>query len=323
MNKKWFALSIAAVVSMTTLTGCTDSTKIKQAVDQALVKQNEIKSSSYNGSLTLSLGDGLLAATNPLMNGLLGMAKESNLDWNGAVNKEPLQLETDLTFTPKGSSTGTSIPVLIKDSKLYFNMPAINKPDEYYSVDLQQISKDSKSALNVDSLKNTSQVTTALAKLLLDGIDAKWYKEAKDPLKLKDGASAKSISIEISKKNEQALNTWVQSKLPEFIQTLQTNGLMTAAQADQFKNGSSKSLKIDAPGMLTFAIDDQGYIRDQVMDLSFSIANATGNTVSSKVNLHQSVDGINQTPAFKKEIPKNVKSFNDVLKLLGTAPKAK
>jgi hypothetical protein len=323
MNKKWFALSIAAIISITALTACTDNTKIKQEVDQALTKQNEIKSSSYNGSMTLNLGDGLLAAANPLMNGLLGMAKESKLDWNGAVNKEPLQLETDLTFTPKGSSTSTSIPVLIKDSKLYFNMPAINKPDEYYSVDLQEMSKDSKSALNVDSLKNTSQVTTALAKLLLDGIDAKWYKAAKDPLKLKDGTSSKSISIEISKKNEQALNAWVQSKLPEFIQTLQTNGLLSAAQADKFKNGSAKSLKIDAPGMLTFAIDDQGFIRDQVMDLSFSIANATGSTVSSKVNLHQAVDGINQPPAFKKEVPKNVKSFNDVLKLLGTAPKAK
>jgi hypothetical protein len=323
MTKKWLSLSIAAVVSVTALTACTDNAKIKQKVDQALAKQNEIKTSAYNGSMTLSLGDGLITGTNPLMNGLLGLAKESKIDWTGAVSKEPLQLETDLTFTPKGSSTATSIPVLIKDSKLYFNMPPINKPDEYYSVDLLEMSKESNSALNVDSLKNTSQVTTALGKMLLDGIDAKWYTEAKDPVKLKDGTPAQSISVEISKKNEKELNTWVQSKLPEFIQTLQTNGLMNTAQAEKFKNGSAKSLKIDAPGMLTFSIDDQGFIRDQVMDIGFSITNAAGNTVSSKINLHQGVDGINQPPSFKKEIPKNVKNFNDVIKLLGTAPKTK
>jgi hypothetical protein len=323
MFKKWVTLSMVAVVSVTALTACTDNTKIKEAVQQSLAKQNEIKASTFNGSMTLKLGDGLLASSNPLMGGILSLAEESTIDWNGTATKEPLQLETDLKLTPKGSTAGIAIPVLIKDSKLYFNMPAINKPEEYYSIDLQEISKDSKTAFTADSLKNTSQVTTALAKLLFDGIDAKWYNEAKDPIKLKDGASAKSITVDITKKNEQEINTLLQNKLPEFMQTLQTNGMLSSEQADKFINGPAKSLKLEAPGKLTVAIDEQGFIRDQLMDLSFSITAASGNPSTSKITLHQAVDAINQPPAFKREVPKNVKSFNDVIKHMTTTPKVK
>jgi hypothetical protein len=323
MFKKWITLSIIAVVSMSLLTACTDNTKIKQAVEQSLAKQNEIKTSTFNGSMTLKLGEGLLASSNPLMGGILTLAKDSTIEWNGAENKDPLQFETDLKLTPKDSTAGISIPVLIKDSKLYFNMPAINKPEEYYSIDLQKIGKDTKTTFTADSLKNTSQVSTALAKLLFDGIDAKWYSEAKDPIKLKDGSSAKSTSVDITKKNEQEINTLLQSKLPEFVQTLQTNGLISADQADKFKNGPAKSLKLVAPGKLTVSIDDQGFIRDQVTDLNFTTNAENGNPVTSKITLHQAVDAINQPPAFKKEVPKNVKSFDEVLKIIGTPAKPK
>lgn len=323
MYKKWLSLSMVSLLGMAVLTGCTDNTKIKQMVEQSLAKQNEIKAYKFDGKATLQLGDGLLASSNPLLGGIISLVKESTIEWNGAANTEPLQFESDIKLTPKGTTSGITIPVLIKDSKLYFNMPAINKPDEFYSLDLQQMSKDSKSPLNVDSLKNTSQVTTALANLFFDGMDANWYKEAKEPVKLKDGTSAKSVSIEITKKNENEITALLQSKLPEFVQTLQTNGMLSAEQADKFKNGPAKSLKIHAPGKLTLAIDDQGFIRDELTEVNFSVTAAGGNTSSSQLTLHESQDGINQPPVFTKEVSKNVKSFTDVLKLMGTAEKAK
>ncbi|MBP1992814.1 hypothetical protein [Paenibacillus eucommiae] len=325
MRKKWLSLSLAAVVSISMLTACTDNAKIKETVENSLAKQNEMKSYNFEGSAQLQLSEGLLSSTNPLVGGLLSLVRESTVDWKGAVSDEPLQMELDLKLTPKGTTSSIAIPTLIKDSKLYFNMPAINKPDEYYSVDLKQMSQDSKSPLNLDTLKNTPQVTTALLKLFVSGLDAKWFEEAKKPAKLTDGTSAKTITIEITKKNEEKVSALFQSKLPEFVQTLQTNGLLTADQADKLTKGQEAAkLTIQAPGKLVMLIDEQGFIRDQTLDLIFSVTNAGGQASSNQLLLHQTVDGINQPPVFTKEIPKNVKNFDDLLKLFkGTAGNAK
>lgn len=321
MLKKWVSLAFVTVLSVSALTACTDNEKIKQTVQQSVAKQNEIKSYQFAGSAGLSLSDTLLSSPNPLTNSLLTLLRESTIDWKGTSGSDPVQFETDLQVTPKGASSGIAIPVLIKDSKLYFNMPAISKPDEYYVVDLAQISKNSKSPLTPDSLKNTSQVSTALSSLIFTGIDAKWFKEAKDPIQLKDGTPAKSIAIEITPKNEKEITAYLQSKLPEFINILQTNGLMTTEQAEKFKNGPAKSLQIQAPGKLSVAIDDQGFIRDQAFDLRFSVTAADGKASANQLTLHQTLDSINQPPVFTKEIPKNTKPFEDVMKLLGAPNK--
>jgi hypothetical protein len=321
MLKKWISLAFVTVLSVSALTACTDNEKIKQTVQQSLIKQNEMKSYQFAGSAGLSLSDTLLSSPNPLTNSLLTLLREGTIDWKGTAGTDPVQFETDLQVTPKGASTSIAIPILIKDSKLYFNMPAISKPDEYYVVDLAQISKNSKSPLTPDSLKNTSQVTSALSTLLFTGIDAKWFKEAKDPVKLKDGASAKYISIDITSKNEKEITTYLQSKLPEFISILQTNGLMAAEQAEKMKNGVGKSLQIQSPSKLSIAIDDQGFIRDQVFDLHFSVTADNGKASSNQLTLHQTLDNINQPPVFTKEVPKNTKSFEDVMKLLSAPNK--
>jgi hypothetical protein len=324
MLKKWLSLTLVAAVGMATLTACTDNTKIKALVEQSLNKQKEVKSYKFDGSLSLKLSDTMMASSNPLTNGILALAKESKLEWNGASTTDPVQFESDFKLTPKGSTTSMAIPILIKDSKLYFNMPAINKPDEYYAVDLQQSSKDSKTPLNLDTLKNTSQVTAALSSLFINEVDAKWFNESKEPVKLKDGTLAKSVTIEITKNNEKDFTTLVQSKLPEFLQTLQTNGLISATQADNFKNGPAKSLQIQAPGKLNIAIDDQGFIRDQTFELTFSITAANGSASSNQFTIHQSIDNINQAPAFTKEVPKNVKNFDELLKsVMGMSGKVK
>lgn len=200
MAKKWITLTAVTAISLLSLTACTDNTKVKEALEQSLSKQKEMKSYTFEGSTTLAISDGLMKTSNPLTNGLLSLVKDSTIDWKGISNVEPLQFQTDLKLTPKGSTSSFEIPILIKDSKMYFNMPALNKTaDEYYAIDLQQMSQAS-SPLTLDTLKNTSQLSTSLGNLVFSGIDPKWYKEAKEPVKLKDGSSAKSISVELTSK---------------------------------------------------------------------------------------------------------------------------
>jgi hypothetical protein len=320
MSKKWITLTAVTAISLLSLTACTDNTKVKETLEQSLSKQKEMKSYTFEGSTTLAIGDGLLKSSNALTTGLLSLVKDSTMDWKGISNVEPLQFQTDLKITPKGSTSSFEIPILIKDSKMYFNMPALNKTaDEYYAIDLQQMSQASKSPLTLDTLKNTSQLSTSLGNLVFSGIDPKWYKEAKEPVKLKDGSSAKSISVELTSKNEKDINTVFQTKLPEFIGTLQNNGFLTADKADQLRKSQPAAIQLKAPSKMVVAIDDTGFIRDQSIDVVFQMT-VDGKPQDNHIVLRQTYDAINQATALTKEVPNNVKSFDEILKLL-TPPK--
>lgn len=321
MSKKWITLTAVTAISLLSLTACTDNTKVKEALEQSLNKQKEMKSYTFEGSTTLAISDALLKTSNPLTNSLLTLVKDSTIDWKGISNVEPLQFQTDLKITPKGSTSPFEIPILIKDNKMYFNMPALNKTaDEYYAIDLQQMSQTSKSALTLDTLKNTSQLSTSLGNLVFSGIDPKWYKEAKEPVKLKDGSTAKSISVELTSKNEKDINTVFQTKLPEFIGTLQNNGFIPADKADQLKKSPPGAIQLKTPSKMFVAIDDSGFIRDQSIDVVFQMT-VDGKAQENHIVLHQTYDAINQATALTKEVPKNVKSFDEILKLIAPVKK--
>lgn len=321
MTKKWITLTAITAISLVSLTACTDNTKVKEAFQQSLNKQSEMKSYTFDGSTTLAISDGLMKSANPLTNGLLSMIRESTITWKGISNVDPLQFQTDLRITPKGSTSPIDIPILIKDSKMYFNMPALNKTaDEYYAIDLQKMSGTNASPLTADTLKNTPQVSTALSKLIFEGIDAKWYKEAKDPVKLTDGTTAKSIQVDLTTKNVKEINTQFQAKLPEFIGSLQTNGLLAADKAEALKKNGLASLALKAPSSMKIAIDDKGFIRDQSLDITFTVT-MDGKSFDNHIVLHQTFDAINQGAPLTKDVPTKVKSFDDILKLLTPAAK--
>lgn len=321
MTKKWITLSAITAISLVSLTACTDNTKVKEAFQQSVNKQTEMKSYTFDGSTTLAISDGLMKSANPLTNGLLSMIRESTITWKGISNVDPLQFQTDLRITPTGSTSPIDIPILIKDSKMYFNMPALNKTaDEYYAIDLQKMSGTNASPLTADTLKNTPQVSTALSKLIFEGIDAKWYKEAKDPIKLTDGTSAKSIQVDLTTKNVKEINKQFQAKLPEFIRSLQTNGLLAADKAEALKKNGLASLALKAPSSMKIAIDDNGFIRDQSLDITFTVT-IDGKSLDNHIALHQTFDAINQGAPLTKEVPAKVKSFDDILKLLTPAAK--
>ncbi|MDR6551356.1 hypothetical protein [Paenibacillus qinlingensis] len=321
MTKKWMTLTAITAISLVSLTACTDNTQVKEAFQQSVNKQSEMKSYTFEGSTTLAISDGLMKSANPLTNGLLSLIRESTITWKGISQLDPLQYQTDLRITPKGSTSPIDLPILIKDSKLYFNMPALNKTaDEFYAIDLQKMNGTTASPLKADTLKNTPQVTTALTKLIFEGMDAKWFKQAKDPIKLADGTSAKSIQVDLTTKNVKDVNTQLQAKLPDFIGTLQTNGLISGDKADALKKNGAASIALKVPSSMKIAIDDQGFIRDQALDITFTVT-IDGKALDNHIELHQTFDAINQNAPLTKEIPSKVKSFDDILKLLTPSSK--
>ncbi len=140
---------------------------------------------------------------------------------------------------------------------MYFQLPMINKPDEFFVEDLTKVNKQP-SALSPDQLKkNTAQMTTDLSSTLFNAIDAKWFQTAKESVKLKDGTAAKAYRLEVTKKNEKELSSALNAKLPEMIDILNKNGMISADQAAKMKAGPNKPVQLLAPGFIQLAADDQ------------------------------------------------------------------
>ncbi|KIL41731.1 hypothetical protein SD70_05005 [Gordoniibacillus kamchatkensis] len=316
--RKWMATAALASLLVPLLGGCTDHNAIKQSVQQAIAKQKEMKTYKFSGSASLNLGAGLpVDGGNPMTAAVLGSLKDSTIEWSGVSSVEPVRLEADVKVTPKGSSTPFTLPFLIKDNKMYVSLPLINKPDEFYAIDLAQLGQGGGTPLSADNLKNTPQVTSAIWSAFADAIDAKWFEQAKDPVTLPDGKPAKSYTIAVNDKNAAEINAAVSAKLPEIAGLLQTNGLVSADQAAKWK-AAKGYIELQPPSKLTLLVDDQGFVRDEKLELTYKLTGADGKTSNNQTTLHEAYEQINQAPQFQKDAPAPAKTkpFDDVLKLL-------
>ncbi|UUZ96106.1 hypothetical protein LJK87_18150 [Paenibacillus sp. P25] len=184
--------------------GCTDHQRLKKEVVQAAQKQEEIRSYHFTGTMDLKLDPALFQGVPPLTAGILSLLKESRIEYAGAASlTDAVQMEADIKITPKGASAPTIVPILIKDNKLYMQLPAVNKPDEYMAFPLDSTVPGSPAA--ADRLKNTGRLTSALSAKLFEGLDPNWLDTDNKTETLPDGTTGKHIKLEISSKNQKAV----------------------------------------------------------------------------------------------------------------------
>ncbi|MCZ8511208.1 hypothetical protein O9H85_01885 [Paenibacillus filicis] len=286
--------------------GCTDHQQLKQQVVQAAKKQEEIRSYQFTGSVNLKLDAALFQGLPPMTAAMLSLLKESTIEYTGAASSaDVLQTEADLKITPKGAAAPIPMPVLIKDNKLYLQLPAVNKPDEYTSIPLD------KGAASADKLKNAGHLNSVLSGKLLEGVDPAWIGTDNKTEKLADGSTVKHLTIDVTSKNEKAAADYLAGSLPALLGELVSNGLSSQGQTDAWKK-TAESIRLTAPSSITLAVDEQGYIRRQSGQLHFTLGTAKDNAIEWT----QELNGINQKVTFAKETPKQVKTLDDILRLL-------
>ncbi|MDB5052305.1 MAG: hypothetical protein JWM44_355 [Bacilli bacterium] len=309
------------LLTCTLLSACTEATHYKQDVQASLTKQIEMKNYAFSGDADIDLGNFIPQAkdSNPITTNLLGVLQNSKLDWNGVANTDPVQLEVDLNASPAvlGGSK-LPLPMILKDNKLYMNIPVLNQKDEYYAIDLTTLgtAAGQTTPLTPESLKNVSQIASTVANLIIGDIQEKWFKKSAAPTPLKDGKTGSTYTIDVNDQNKAELSTILQAKLPEIIDTLNKNGVISAGQAESLKQNDLKSIQIEIPSSIALTTDDTGFIRDQQIKITFSLKDAAGATATHHLILHQSYEQINQNPKFTKAIPQKIKPFEDLLKLL-------
>ncbi|MEX2462440.1 MAG: hypothetical protein WD469_14265 [Paenibacillaceae bacterium] len=322
MKKTKIILSILLLGTL--LAGCKEDTHYKLDAQASITKQIEMKNYVFTGNADIDLGKLISPSKdgNAITANLIGILQNSSIDFNGVANTEPVQLEVDLKAKPVVlAGTSLDLPIILKDNKLYMNIPLLSQKDEFFEIDLTKLGSTDhpNSALTPDSLKNISQISSSLSKLIVDDMQEAWFKKSKDVLTLQDGSKATLLTIVVDDKNKAALSAIFQEKLPKIISTLQTSGILSTEQAEKINQNNFPSIQIEIPSSIALTIDEAGFIREQQIKLTFSIKDAAGATATHHLNLKQTYDQINKNPAFTKEVSAKIKPFEDILKLL--APK--
>lgn len=309
-SPSYVSLFLLSLSFLLLISGCTDYKQLKTDLLLAVSKQEQVKSYQFKGSIELKADASLLGGSaSPFAAALFAFLKDSKIDYSGLTALEPAQMEAAFKVTPTGGAN-IDIPVLIKENKLFFRIPVLNKDDEYLVLPIAN--KQGNAAGNPDALKNTGHMAINLSTQLLNDINPEWLQNSKDPVKLADGTTSKRITIDINKKNEQTFNEHWNQSIPVLMEVLKINGLITAAGLDSWQK-ILKQIQFRTPSTMSFLIDDQGFIHEQNWSLTFT---ANGSTNVNHLNWIQTLSDLNKAPAFTKEIPARQKSLEDLLKLI-------
>jgi hypothetical protein len=321
-----FSIVIALIAIVTA--ACSDGKKLKQEVQAALTKQQEAKNYRFSGKADMNFDAvWFTSGKNPLTAGLLSMVTQGKLTWSGTASTDPVQLEADIHLKPSGYEQSIELPMMIKDNKMYVHIPMINPADEYFVIDMDRLNtENSTNPLSPDSLRNAGEASTDIVSHLVESIHPKWFKLSKTS---DNDKKLRSIIIEVNENNIQELAAGFYDKFPVIAEELKSKGLISAEAAGQIKlrvdankketlDKTLRSITANKPGFISFTINEQGFITEKQIDLTYSIETDTG-AKTSTIRLYSSLDEINQKPSFTKPIPTNVKSFEDILNFLNRA----
>lgn len=285
---------------------------LKQIALAALSKQMDIESYQFQGSLNIKLGAiPMTRDAHPLTTALWALIKESQWEWSGIIDHNPLSLEAEYRMLPSGVTQPVIAPLLLKDNKLYFQLPIINVDDEYYMANLS----------NPTSQDNPlPELSTIIASALFETLDSNTMSKktipVEDPDPTIDQASHTVITLEVSEAHEETATEAFRTAISEYMNQFILSGQLSVDQAGSIIPWEQMNISVDSPLKIDMTIDTTGYIRQ--IDIDMRIVTSTeGSTASDHhVVLTQSFDHINEPISFTKDIPTNIRAFDDVLQFI-------
>ncbi len=330
MKFKFFVMIAVCIGLAAALAGCDgNGEQLKQDVLQAAEKNKGINNYTFSGSATVRLPSlsGNSGTGSPLdAMGIAAMLANSSVSWEGTASRNPVRLEADLRIGQGDGPATLELPIRIKDNSLYFQIPGASREDEFFRIDMDELSRVSQQAnpLSPEMLKNAGSATTDILKFIVDAVDPKWFVQAKPT---SDNKGKTVISVELNQDNIGGIALSLFEKFPSAMDELQRNGLISADQANAFKKMADdqalnklqdalKQIKVERPGQIVITIDEQGYIAEQRIDLDYTLSSAPDSTY--QIHVQSKMDQIDQNPEFKQPIPENARSFDEVLQLLNS-----
>jgi len=313
--KRWISAGVLTLAALGAVAGCQDDAgtsepKVdyaaegevwKKQIAEAFEHNDGAESFRYAGELVVN-AEGI---AEPWEIDSLLPALSNGLQWNGFTQREPKRLEATIAFGSAQGQTGASaepfeIPVIMQDHSLYFRVPMLNQPDEFFVIDTSSEEGDLPQAITqaADSLDE-------LMKYIIQGIDPE-YIRLTQPASSEDSSSGQNhvFEIEVTEDNAAHLtaavyngwNAWVASFPPE----------IAAAQAKLVNN--TEPLPELTPGsVISVTVSPDGYVIDQQLNALFP---------EGKLYYDVELSELNQPFEFAQPIPEQTLSFSNVIKFL-------
>lgn len=321
MNRTYTML-ITLVILAISVAGCGNGEQLQLDVQKALAKHTEMNNYRFSGSADLSLESPTAGwSTNPLTAGLLTMITNGQLTWEGVASIEPARVELSLKLIPQGSQQPINIPMLIQDNKMYIHIPAINEEEQYYEIDMNQLSELSgtDNPLSTEQIGGVAQLSSSIFHDIISAVNPKRFEEISEP-----DADLRSINITLEQKQiEEAIDIWY-STFPSIIKQLSDAGyiqphiqeaweqkLSQTNQRNSIEN--SDQITLNQPLTLLMKLDDAGFVRESQMIVDITTTDETKDAKTWSIDVVNRYDDINQNPPFTQPIPTNIKPFSDIL----------
>jgi len=316
---------ILLTILATAVVGCGNGEELKLEVQQALANHTEMNTYRFSGSADLNLEDPTPdAGANPLTSGMKAMFTNGQLAWEGVASVEPVRMELALKLTPSNSNQPIEIPMLIQDNKMYLHIPAINEPEQYYEIDLVELSQLSKSEnpLTSEQLGGAGQLFSSIFHDVVSAVEPKRFEDMKT-----DETDLKSIEITLEQKHiEEVIDIWF-TALPGIINQLNVAGYIQPQTLEDWEQKLNQTnyeswierkedITLNQPLSLRMTIDEDGFMRESHMIVDMTVMGEDKTTKTWAVDVVNRYDDINQNPPFTQPIPKNVKPFTDILEFM-------
>lgn len=320
------AISLFAVVILllTLTTACVDRGQLKIDVLQALQQYKDMKNYRFQGSASIHADTvrGLLQQANPLTAGLLNLILTSDISWQGVSSVHPVRAEAVFLIQPHDKDVTYEVPLLIKDNKLMIHIPTLHQAEQFFEIDLAEVSRLSQTADN-PGLQAAGDLFAQVAEQFIQQVSAKQFDEEDS----KHNAQFRTITAAYTaKQTKPAVEAWFQV-MPGVIRLLDDAGWITdhqSASAQQLWNDEKKmawlnrinDITIHEPSGFAFDIDEEGFIRRIRAETHFTIADHPNAPRSFQLSVDQQLDAINANPEFTMPDPEQLIPLSDLLKLI-------
>lgn len=324
MTRSYMKLIILVLLAVAVV-GCGDGEQLQLDVQKALAKHTEMNNYRFSGSADLSLERPTAdRSKNPLTAGILSMITNGQLTWEGVASVEPVRMELLLKLTPNSSNQPIDIPMLIQDNKMYLHIPAINDAEQYYEIDLDQLSKLSgaDNPLSSEQLAGAGQLFSSIFTDIISAVNPKRFEEIDN-----DDAGLRSINISLEQKHvKEAIDIWF-TALPGIINQLSVAGYIQAQTLEDWEQKLSQTnhhswversdeITLKQPLTLLTVIDEEGFVRESRMKVNITAAGEDEAVKTWSVDVVNRYDDINQNAPFTQPIPNNIKPFTDILEFM-------
>lgn len=313
------------ILLTTTLAACGDGEQLQSDVQQALAKHTEMRTYRFSGSADLNIERPAAEwNSNPLTADLINILMNGQLTWEGIASVDPVRLELLLKLKPEGSAEPFEVPLLIHDNKMYIHIPSVNSADQYYEIDLQELSDTTgqENALSPQQLGSAGQLFSTMFHDIVSAVNPKRFNEED----ISKDSGIRIISVTLNRKQvRELIDIWFDA-LPEIIDQLNLAGYLKPQTAESWKQKTdeqsrkywleqSDDIDFKHPLSLSMKIDEQGYLRETKMSMDITV---TKDKLMKhwKADVMNRYEDINQNPPFTRPVPDNVKPFSDILKLL-------